>query len=245
MPSIVCVPAKPSFTFMTENEQTGKTRVAALLIATALALRPDNAEDDTEEDEIRPRRVLAVTHSNGAADVLLQALLNIGLPAVRAGRAANVSPSLQHRTIAALSEKMPEVIRLRQRATDTSLEHDERQSSLYDARQCQDEAQTVIARSSQVVVASCIGAAQLMSSIGTTEDDAPAFDLVVLDEAGQTTEPALISALTASKANQVVLIGDSEYLRFCVSASSSTLTRIFENLQQNNYRQRSRPRTPS
>ena len=190
---------------------TGKTRVAALLIATALALRPDNVEEDTEECET-PRRVLAVTHSNGAADVLLQALLNIGLPAVRAGRAANVSPSLQHRTIAALSERMPEVVRLRQRASDTRLEHNERQSSMYDARQCQDEAQTVIARSAQVVVASCIGAAQLMSSLGTTKDDAPMFDLVVLDEAGQTTEPALISALTASKATQVVLIGDTKQL---------------------------------
>ena len=53
--------------------------------------------------------MLAVAHSNGAADVLLSALLRAGVPAVRAGRPATVAPSLRKRTAVALAERHPEV----------------------------------------------------------------------------------------------------------------------------------------
>ena len=46
----------------------------------------------TSAAEAAPPRVLAVAHSNGAADVLLSALLRAGVPAVRAGRPATVAP---------------------------------------------------------------------------------------------------------------------------------------------------------
>lgn len=85
---------------------TGKTRCAALLIATASRMELDveaNEENTIDTDIQRSPRILAVTHSNGAADVLLQALLQMKVPAVRAGRPASVSPSVQHRTIAALA----------------------------------------------------------------------------------------------------------------------------------------------
>ena len=82
---------------------TGKTRVAALLIGTALQLQE---EDGVHEDGVNnhtPRRVLAVTHSNGAADVLLEALLDLGILALRWGRPASVSSRWQHRTMHALA----------------------------------------------------------------------------------------------------------------------------------------------
>ena len=67
------------------------------------------SEDAVAEGPLPPPRVLAVAHSNGAADVLLQALLRLGVPAVRAGRPAAVSPSVRRRTAVALAEQHPEV----------------------------------------------------------------------------------------------------------------------------------------
>ena len=61
------------------------------------------------EGPLPPPRVLAVAHSNGAADVLLRALLRLGVPAVRGGRPAAVSPSVRRRTAVALAEQHPEV----------------------------------------------------------------------------------------------------------------------------------------
>lgn len=205
---------------------TGKTRCCALLIATALkmTLQEDaeetaTMEEDGEEGAKTPSatgrapRVLAVTHSNGAADVLLSALLQMGVPAVRAGRPASVDESLQHRTIAALAERMPEAMRLRQQAGDATLDAQTRQSALYDAKQYRAEAQTTIARSAPVVVASCIGAQQLLATLGEIgEGDVSSFDIVVLDEAGQATEPALMCALAAARARQVILVGDTKQL---------------------------------
>lgn len=185
---------------------TGKTRTAALLISAALQLHqevnrvasPPQAKD----------RVLAVTHSNGAADVLLEALLQMGVPAVRLGRPAAVSPSVQHRTIVAMSEKMPEVIRLRQSIGDTSLESQLRSSAAFEMRQSLQDVQRMIMESAPVVVTSCIGAHQLLN--GPSND--VKFPIVVLDEAAQATEPALVCALAASKAEQLVLVGDTRQL---------------------------------
>ena len=67
---------------------TGKTRCASLLIATALKIKikRDGEEEGKEStSKLAPPRILAVTHSNGAADVLLEALLQMGVPAVRLG----------------------------------------------------------------------------------------------------------------------------------------------------------------
>jgi hypothetical protein len=70
-------------------------------------------------------RILAVTHSNGAVDVLLAALLQMGVPAIRVGRPVSVSANLQHRTVMALplalTKRHPEVVDCRERARDASL----------------------------------------------------------------------------------------------------------------------------
>ena len=189
---------------------TGKTRVAALLIATALKLKMNKAgndEDDGSTERVQPR-VLAVTHSNGAADVLLEGLLQMGVPAVRSGRPASVSPNIQHRTIVAISEKLPEVMRLRQQASDNTLDSQVRASAVFDAKQYIRDAQEMISKTAPVVVTSCIGAKQLMES----DDSEVTFPIVVLDEAAQTTEPGLICALAAAKARQVILVGDTRQL---------------------------------
>jgi regulator of nonsense transcripts 1 len=187
---------------------TGKTKVAALLIATALRL---------QHDETKPPRVLAVTHSNGAADVLLEALLQMGVPAVRLGRPASVSPNVQHRTVIAMSERMPQVVRLRQQASDMTLDSQERSSAAFELRHMTLDVQQMIVRTAPVVVCSCIGAHQLLENNNT------AFPVVVLDEAAQTTEPALICALAASKAEQLVLVGDTRQLPPTITSTDQKL----------------------
>lgn len=179
---------------------TGKTRVAALLVSSALRL-PRDSESKS------PPRVLAVAHSNGAADVLLEALLDIGIPAIRLGRPASVSPNVRHRTVIAMADTHPEVVGLRQQSRDLTLESHLRSHMITETKHCiRDVCQTIL-RTAPVVVASCVGSHQLL------EDDLDTlFPLVVVDEAAQTTEPGLLCALAAAKAEQVVFVGDTRQL---------------------------------
>ena len=177
-----------------------------------------------EKDANQTPRILAVTHSNGAADVLVQALLDMKVPAVRGGRPASVAPSIQHRTIAALAERIPEVVELRQQASDPNLDRLVRQSAIYDSKKSLNDAIEMISRTAPVVVTSCIGAQQLLTSM--SEEDGSIFPIVVLDEAGQTTEPALICALASAKAHQVILIGDTQQLPPTVTTEDAELRKI-------------------
>ena len=187
---------------------TGKTRVAALLISTALRLRGMDSKS--------PPRVLAVAHSNGAADVLLEALLQLGVPAVRVGRPASVSPSVRHRTVIAMADTHPEVVALRQQSRDLTLESHVRSHLMAETRHCISEVCKTILRTAPVCVASCVGAHQLLED----GSDVP-FPLVVVDEAAQTTEPGLLCALAAVKAEQAVFVGDTRQLPPTVASESS------------------------
>lgn len=180
---------------------TGKSRIAALSVATALRLEPHS-------------RILAVAHSNGAADVLLEALLQMKIPAVRVGRPASVSASLQHRTVVALTDKHPEVLRLRATARDVRLDPHERSAAAYELRQSIGSVQQSILKTAPVVVTSCIGAHQLLEDDGCDAE----FSLVVCDEASQTSEPALLCALVAARAEQLVLVGDTRQLPPTISS---------------------------
>ena len=191
---------------------TGKTRTAALLISSALRLR------GWHTDGAMPApRVLAVAHSNGAADVLLEALLDVGVAAVRAGRPGTVAPSARRRTAVALAEQHPEVVALRAQARNTSLSPLQRSAASFEARRVRGDVCDVILRAAHVVVSSCIGARALGEQAG--------FDLVVLDEGSQTTEPALICALAAAKAEQLVIVGDTRQLPPTVVSGSPELRR--------------------
>ena len=118
---------------------------------------------------------------------------------------------------------MPEAKRLRAQAGDVTLDSQTRQSAFYDAAKATRDAQAVIARTAPIVVASCIGAQQLLASLGEGKDDESPFPIVVLDEAGQTTEPALITALAAAKARQVILVGDTKQLPPTVTTQDAEL----------------------
>ena len=198
---------------------TGKTRVAALLVSTALRLRGAAAPAPSAAPPPPATRVLAVAHSNGAADVLLEALLRVGVPAIRAGRPASVSPAARGRTVAAVAEAHPEVVGLRRAAADAvGLDPHRRGQARAEAAGRIRQVQAAILGAAPVVVASCIGAHRLLS-----EGSGPSFPVVVIDEAAQTTEPALICALAAAGAEQVVLVGDARQLPPTVASGSAEL----------------------
>lgn len=195
----------------------------------------------TRQLPLSPPRVLAVAHSNGAADVLLAALLRIGIPAVRVGRPASVAPSVRPRTIVALAERHPEVTALRAMAQNASLPGHERSAATADLRTVREEVSNVILSNAQVVVASCVGAHQLLTEGGgaidlspsttsassrsssSSEITCPSFPLVVLDEGSQTTEPALVCALAAARAEQLVIVGDTKQLPPTVATGCTEL----------------------
>ena len=188
---------------------TGKTRVAALLVTAALHMR--------DSDATAPR-ILAVAHSNGACDQLLETLISFGIPAIRAGRPATVGEKSRARTVTAMTETHPEVLSLRARARDPSLPAHVRSNAVAEAKRVAEAVRRTISETAPVVVASCIGASQL-----TQHGISVSFPLVILDEAAQTTEPALVCALAAAKAEQVVLVGDTKQLPPTVKSSSSEL----------------------
>jgi len=179
---------------------TGKSKLAAMLIAAALQVKKNE-------------RCLAVAHSNGAADVLLQNLLELGVPAIRAGRANSVSPSVQHRSVVALAEKMPHVIQFRRSQLGDGITS----SQEWELQQLLQDAQQTLLQSAPVVVTSCIGA-RYLEDAGEMN-----FPLLVLDEAAQCTEPALMCALMASHADQLVLVGDTQQLPPTVATASKEL----------------------
>lgn len=158
---------------------TGKTVTAALVIASALRLCED--------------RVLAVAHSNAAADVLLEALVARGVPAVRLGRPSVVSPRNRDRTLSALADSHPEIVSMRRR-----------NATLADMIEARQNVKEAIVKTAPVVVSSCVGASSLLEN--------STFPLVVLDEASQTTEPALLVALAAARAERLIMVGDPEQL---------------------------------
>ncbi len=239
---------------------TGKTRVAALLIATALEMAQSNSAgtsaasygNDSIIGDAPSFRILAVAHSNGAADVLLQALLDLGVPAVRAGRPAAISTSVRHRSAVALAEKMPQVMHLRKKLSDTTSDSkkvNNRGNIEWELQQCIEDAHDALLDSAPVIVTSCIGAYQLSTrhdklggqeneqrqhkernqgDLGNTSDtyainNHSRYSLVVLDEAAQCTEPALMCALVAARAQQLVMVGDTKQLPPTVASSSKEL----------------------
>jgi len=193
---------------------TGKTKTAACLVATALKLPSLNNDIDDADDA--PVRVLAVAHSNGAADVLLQAVLDMGVPAVRVGRPASVSPAVRHRTVLALAEKHPDMTALRRQQYRSATNN----ATIVPAFRNLQEISQIIHQSAPVVVTSCIGALQLLND---DQGSRPQFDIVVVDEAAQTTEPALLCALAAARAEQLVLVGDTRQLPPTVASENAEL----------------------
>jgi superfamily I DNA and/or RNA helicase len=183
---------------------TGKTRTVAELVRQAVA---------------RGERVLACAPSNLGVDNLMERMIAVGLNAVRLGHPARVLASLQDNTLDARVERHPEVKAARKmvreafalfckadRFTRAKPEpgakramRQEARALLGDARKSEDRAVESVLNSAHILCATLTGLSDELLG-------GRVFDLVVIDEAGQGTEPA--AWLAVLRAKRVVLAGD-------------------------------------
>lgn len=167
----------------------------------------------------RGERVLVAAPSNLAVDNLLAGLALHGLRLARLGHPARVHENLREVSLDALVERHPDTREARKMAKQARAlfrkagkwtrgrpEPGARQADRAEARRLLDGARAL----DEQVVASIIRDAQVVAATATGLDPAflagRRFDLVVLDEAGQATQPAAWAALV--HAGRAVLAGD-------------------------------------
>ena len=167
----------------------------------------------------RGERVLACAASNLAVDNLLERLLLAGEKAIRLGHPARVMPELREHTLDLMVESHPDLKLAREwtkeawslrrqagRYTRSAPEpgarreaRDEAKRLLHDARKLESQLVEYLLETSTVVCATLTGLNQ--DILGDRE-----FDLVVIDEAAQSTEPPCWIPLVRGK--KLVLAGD-------------------------------------
>lgn len=187
---------------------TGKTTTVVELIRQAVA---------------RGERVLAAAASNHAVDNLLEKLLAAGELPVRVGHPARVDPALRDRALDILVQKHADARqgrKLAKEARSLFVQADrwtkekpqpgekaalrrEARAMLVDARKFEALAAERILDDTRIVCGTLTG---LTSDVLGARQ----YDLAVIDEAGQSTEPA--SWLPVMRANKLVLAGDHRQL---------------------------------
>ncbi|MEM9776578.1 MAG: AAA domain-containing protein [Chloroflexota bacterium] len=187
---------------------TGKTTTVTALIAATVAQK---------------EKILACAPSNLAVDNIAERLLARGISIVRIGHPIRILESLHAVTLDNLVEKQGDyqlAKKLRREAsglhTDASRwkrakpERGEKAAMRREAREMEDEARKL----ESMAVEQVLNEAQVILSTLTGIDSAilgqRQFDLCVIDEAGQATEPAAWIPLV--RANRVVLAGDHQQL---------------------------------
>ena len=187
---------------------TGKTTTVAALIMAAISQK---------------EKVLACAPSNLAVDNIAERLLAKGAQIVRIGHPIRILESLHAVTLDSLVEKNSDyqlAKKLRREATGLQAdagrwkrakpEKGEKAAMRREAREMLDEARQLEAMAIEQV----LNGAQVILSTLTGIDSAilgqRQFDLCVIDEAGQATEPAAWIPLVRS--NRVVLAGDHQQL---------------------------------
>ncbi|MCP3062115.1 AAA domain-containing protein [Myxococcus sp. K38C18041901] len=190
---------------------TGKSTVLAEVAAQAVA---------------RGQRLLCTAASNAAVDHLLDLCLAKGLRAIRVGHPARVAARLQEHTLDIVVEEHPDRVisrdlfdeafsllgyARRQRTQGRSRERfSNARASTTEAKAMLDEARTLEKKAVRSVLANadvvCVTLASLESSVLSGEK----FDLALLDEATQATEPLALLGLL--RAPIVILAGDPQQL---------------------------------
>ncbi len=172
------------------------------------------------------KRLLCTAASNAAVDHLLDLCLDKGLRAIRVGHPARVAARFQEHTLDIVVEDHPDRVvardlfdeafsllgyarrqrtqgRSRERFSNARASTTEAKSMLDEARALEKKAVRAVLARADVV---CVTLASLGSSVLANEE----FDLALLDEATQATEPlALLGFLRAPK---VILAGDPQQL---------------------------------
>lgn len=187
---------------------TGKTTTVVELIRQAVA---------------RGERVLATAASNHAVDNLLEKLLAVGERPVRVGHPARVDPALRERALDILVQKHADARQGRKLAKEARTLFV--QADRWTKERPQPGEKAALRREARAMLADArkfeaVAAARILDDArvvcgtltGLTSDvlGARQYDLAVIDEAGQSTEPA--SWLPVMRANKLVLAGDHRQL---------------------------------
>lgn len=190
---------------------TGKSHVLAEVAAQAVA---------------RGQRLLCTAASNAAVDHLMELCLDAGLRAVRVGHPARVSPRLQRHTLDVVVEAHPDRVlsrelfdeaygllgyarrqrtqgRSRERFSKARASSSEAKGMLDEARALERKAVRAVLERADVV---CVTLASLETGVLAPER----FDLALIDEATQATEPLTLMAFL--RAPCLVLAGDPQQL---------------------------------
>jgi ATP-dependent RNA/DNA helicase IGHMBP2 len=221
-------PEQPLVAMDGELNEPQKAAVARALAAEDLALihgPPGTGKTRTLVEVVRQavargEKVLATAASNAAVDTLAERLVRAGLDVVRTGHPARVAPALEEHTIDALLQGSEawelarrwksEAAELRRKTEKKKsrgrIERDDARDNFREARQLMKDARVALTRAeqmlvrrAQVVCSTAAGAdAQLLGDL--------TFDLVVLDEATQATDPIALVPILRGK--RVVLAGD-------------------------------------
>ncbi len=183
---------------------TGKTTTVVALICAAIQ---------------RGERVLACAPSNQAVDNMCEGLLAAGEPIVRLGHPARVLPHLQAHTLDALVAEHEDVKlakKLRKEAMGLHAdagkwrraqpERGAKQSLREEARAMVAEAAQLEAQAVERILASSKIILSTLTGLDSALVGSQLFDLCVIDEAGQSVEPA--SWIAIARARKVVLAGD-------------------------------------
>jgi superfamily I DNA and/or RNA helicase len=183
---------------------TGKTTAVVELIRQAVA---------------RGERVLACAPSNLAVDNLLEKLLAIGEEPVRLGHPARVSEALREHTLDELAGRHPDAKQARKfykeahalfrkagKWTRAKPEPGERGNLRREARSLIDDARKLEDRAVERALDAASVLCATLTGLNPEVLGDRTFDLVVIDEACQTAEPACWIAI--GRAKRVVLAGD-------------------------------------
>ncbi len=187
---------------------TGKTTTVVALILTAVAQR---------------QTVLACAPSNTAVDNMAERLVAAGANIVRLGHPIRVSQELQSHTLDILVEEhknYAEAKKLRKEAFGmfnqagkfrrARPEKGERQTLRREAGEMLDEARRLEARAVERILDEATVILSTLTALDSTILGQRQFDLCVIDEAGQSTEPA--SWIPVPRTQKLVLAGDHQQL---------------------------------
>lgn len=183
---------------------TGKTTTVVELIRQAVA---------------RGDKVLACAPSNLAVDNMLEKLLALGEQPVRLGHPARVMADLRERALDILAEKHPDARQARKIVRDASAlfrqadkwtrakpQPGEKAALRREARELLAEARKLQALAVERILDDTRIVCATLTGLDSEVLGRRTFDLAVLDEACQSTEPA--SWLPLLRANRVILAGD-------------------------------------
>ena len=236
--------------FLTELNPPQREAVAFALLADDVAILhgPPGTGKTTTLTEIvaqavlRGDRVLACAASNTAVDNLLERLANLVPYVVRVGHPARVTESLRDHTLDALVENDPSsgVIRDLRRELDqvlhdamrTSRDRDDRRRRgrlFAEAGQLRGQIRSL----EKSIVRGVLDRADVICTTTTIDEELlgdERFDLVVIDEACQSTEPGVWQAIL--RAQRVILAGDHCQLPPTVLSDRAAAIGMRESLMQ-------------